>query len=297
MSRFPFRFSVVFPLAVVLTTGCGGSSSAEDPSGDAIPGDAIPGDTVATDGDPSETPGSDVGLVDTAGGDDAGPRIGPAPVLLGSAGDYVVLAKSAISTVPASIVTGNVGMSPAAASFVTGFSMTRAGTYWTASQVVGKIFAADNDPPTPTLLTTAITNMQTAYTDAAGRPTPDFLNLGVGAIGGLTLSPGLYKWTSTVTIASDVTLSGGADDTWILQITGDLTESSAKQVKLLGGARAKNVVWQVAGLVDLGTTSHFEGVILCKTGITLRTGATLNGRLFAQTAVKIDSSTVTLPGS
>jgi hypothetical protein len=93
-------------------------------------------------------------------------------------------------------------------------------------------------------------------------------------------------------MASDVTLSGAANDTWIFQITGDLTAASAKQVKLLGGAKAKNVVWQVAGSVDLGTTSHFEGVILCKTAITLRTGASINGRLLAQTAVSIDTSTV-----
>lgn len=266
----------------------GDSGSADsgvlDTSSD-TPSDTTPGDVARSDADADA-------LTDTP---DIGVRRGPAPVLLGMAGDYVMLAKTAISTVPASKVTGDLGISPAAATFITGFSMTRAGTFWTASQVVGKIYAADNDPPTPTLLTTAITDMQTAYTDAAGRPTPDHLNLGVGAIGGLILAPGLYKWTSTVTIASDVTLSGDANDTWIFQISGDLMESSAKRVKLLGGAKAKNIVWQVAGLVDLGTTSHFEGVILCKTGITLDTGATINGRLLAQTAVKIDSSAVTEP--
>ncbi|GAC1354572.1 MAG: hypothetical protein NVSMB47_07940 [Polyangiales bacterium] len=112
---------------------------------------------------------------------------------------------------------------------------------------------------------------------------------------GLTLTPGLYKWGSTVTIGSNVTLSGGANDTWIFQITGDLKESSAAKVMLAGGAKAKNVVWQVAGLVDLGTTSHFEGVVLCKTMINMQTGASINGRLLAQTAVTIDSSTVTEP--
>ncbi len=256
-------------------------------------GDASPGDTKVTDIGSSDS-SADVAVGDTALADTA-VRRGPAPVLLGSAGNYVILAQSAISTVPASAITGNLGISPAAASFVTGFSMTRVGTYWTSIQVTGQIFAADNDAPTPSLLTTAITNMTTAYTDAAGRPTPDALNLSGGALGGLTLTPGLYKWTSSVGIASDVTLSGAADDTWILQVTGDLTIASAKQVKLLGGAKAKNIVWQVAGAVDLGTTSHFEGVILGKTAITMRTGASINGRLLAQTAVAIDTSTVKTP--
>src|SRR6202035_4256501 len=104
-------------------------------------------------------------------------------------------------------------------------------------QVVGSIFAADNDPPTPTNMTTAIGNMQTAYTDAACRPTPTSLSLGAGAIGARTLTPGLYKWTSSVTVPSDVTLSGAANDTWIFQITGDLAVSAAKKMILIGGAQ------------------------------------------------------------
>lgn len=274
-----------------LTTDTGADDAASDDSSVA---DTTGADTNLGDSKLSETSGSDTAASDTAMADTAARR-GPAPVLLGAAGNYVILAQSAISTVPASAITGDLGLSPAAASFVTGFSMTRVGTHWTSIQVTGQIFAADNDAPTPSLLTTAITNMTTAYTDAAGRPTPDALNLGGGALGGLTLAPGLYKWTSSVGIGSDVTLSGAADDTWILQITGDLTIASAKQVKLLGGAKAKNIVWQVAGAVDLGTTSHFEGVILGKTAITMRTGASINGRLLAQTAVAIDTSTVKTP--
>ena len=226
---------------------------------------------------------------------DATAALGPAPVLLGAAGKYVILAKSAVTNVPTSKVTGNVALSPAAASYITGFAMTRAGTMWTSPQVIGNIFAADNDPPTPSNLTTAVGNMQTAYTDAAGRPTPAFLNLGGGAIGGSTLTPGLYKWTSTVTIPSDVVLSGAANDVWIFQITGDLTMSAGKAMTLTGGARAKNVFWQVAGLVDLGTTSHAEGIMLSKTAIKLGTGSSINGRLLAQTAVNIAGSTITAP--
>ena len=220
---------------------------------------------------------------------------GPAPVLLGTSGNYVVLAKSAISNVPTSLITGDLGLSPAAASFITGFSMTKVGTKWTSMQVVGSLFAADNDPPTPIILTTAVLNMMTAYTDAAGRPTPDFLNLGAGTIGGLTLVPGLYKWTSSVTIPTDITISGAPNDTWIFQVNGNLAMSSAKQMILIGGAKAKNIVWQVTGLVDFGTTSHAEGIILSKTSIKLGTGASINGRLLAQTAVNLATNKVTTP--
>ncbi len=222
---------------------------------------------------------------------------GPAPVSLGTAGNYAVLAKSAISTVPASSVTGDIGLGPAAASYITGFDLVADATnvFSTSPQIVGKAYAADYAVPTPESLTTAVGNMESAYTDAGSRPTPDFLELGTGNIGGLTLVPGLYKWTSTVTLPSDVTLSGGANDVWIFQTTGDLVMSSAKRVVLSGGAQAKNVFWQVAGKTTLGTGAHFEGVVLCKTDVTLQTGATMNGRLLSQTQVALQQATVTQP--
>jgi hypothetical protein len=221
---------------------------------------------------------------------------GPATVLLGKAGNYVILAESGVSTVPASAITGDVGLSPAAASFLTGFSLTMVGTTSaTATQVTGSLFAADMTTPTSSNLTTAITDMGTAYTDAAGRPTPDFLDLGAGEIGTLTLRPGLYKWTTAVTVSSDVTLTGGPNDIWIFQIPQTLAVSPAKHVFLSGGASAKNVFWQVAGGVSLGTTSHFEGIILSQTSITLGTGASMTGRALAQTAVILDRNAVTKP--
>jgi hypothetical protein len=220
---------------------------------------------------------------------------GPAPVLLGAAGEFAILAKSAITNVPTSVITGNLGLSPAAASYITGFSLTRAGTSWTTPQVIGGVFAADNDPPSPANMTTSIGAMEAAYTDAAGRPTPDFIELATGAIGGLTIIPGLYKWSTSVTMTSDVQIAGGPNDVWIFQISGDLSMDSAKMITLSGGAQAKNITWQVAGLVDLGTTAHAEGVILSKTLIKLGTGASIHGRLLAQTAVNLASSTVTAP--
>jgi hypothetical protein len=222
---------------------------------------------------------------------------GPAPVGLGTAGNHVVLAKTAISTVPSSGLTGDIGLSPAAASFVTGFSLVADSTnvFARSTQVVGKVFAANYAVPTPSGLTTAVSNMESAYTDAAGRPTPDFLELGTGNIGGQTLVPGLYKWTSTVTIPANVILSGGANDVWIFQTSGDLTMAAAKNVTLSGGAQAKNVFWQIAGQATIGANSHFEGIILSKTAITLQTGATMNGRALAQTQVALQQATLTQP--
>jgi hypothetical protein len=218
-----------------------------------------------------------------------------AVVNLGTAGNYVILAKTAITNIPTSALTGDLGLSPAATSYITGFALTNQTGYATSLQVTGNIYAADMVSPTPINLTTAVNNMITAYTDAAGRPFPDFFELYTGNIGGKTLAPGLYKWTNTVLIASDVAISGSATDVWIFQIAGNLTMSSAKNITLSGGALAKNIFWQVAGQVTLGTTSHFEGIILSMTGITLQTGASMNGRALAQTAVILDQNAVTEP--
>jgi hypothetical protein len=137
--------------------------------------------------------------------------------------------------------------------------------------------------------------MQTAYTDAAGRTSPNFTELGAGQIGGLTLVPGLYKWGTGVLISTDVTLSGGPNDVWIFQVAGTLTQASATRVTLSGGALAKNVFWQVAGATAIGTTAHFEGILLDQTSIAVNTGASVTGRLLAQTAVTLQMNAVTQP--
>ena len=228
---------------------------------------------------------------------------GPAPVDLGAPGDvagannYAILAKTGVSNTGTSAITGDIGLSPAAATYLTGFGQTlpAGGAAATSAQVTGKLYASDYGVPTPANLTSAIGKMQTAYTDAAGRTNPDKTELGTGLIGGLTLAPGLYKWSNSVSIPTDLTIAGGASDTWIFQIAGDLTIAAAKNVTLSGGASAKNITWQVAGQTTLGTTSHFEGTILCQTAITLNTGASLHGRALAQSQVALDSNTVTRP--
>ncbi|MDD5762431.1 MAG: ice-binding family protein [bacterium] len=258
-------------LLAVSLTGCGGGS-----------------DGAAT---PTPTPAPGVGT----GRDSLG--AGPAPVLLGAAGNYAILAKSGIDTVPTSAVTGDIGVSPIGAIGITGFSLTMDGTntFSTSSQVTGKAYAPDYTSPTPSNLTTAVSNMEAAFTDAAGRPTPDFTELYSGDISGQTLVPGLYKWGTGVLISTDVTLNGGPNDVWIFQISGGITQAPAAKVILTGGALPKNIFWQTFGAVALGTTAHMEGVILSQTEITLATGATANGRLLSQTAVTLDGSTVTQP--
>ena len=191
------------------------------------------------------------------------------------------------------------GVSPIDATAITGFSLMLDATtqFSTSPQVVGKVYAADYAAPTPSTVGTAVSDMVTAYTDAAGRTLPDFIELGAGDIGGMTLAPGLYKWGTGLTIPVDVTLAGGPNDVWIFQIAGSLTMAGAKRVILSGGAQAANIFWQVAGGVgaDLGTSSHFEGIILAQTGINLFTGASINGRLLSQTAVTLDANAVTAP--
>jgi hypothetical protein len=217
-------------------------------------------------------------------------------VNLGTAASFVILAKAAVSTTGTTAIVGHVGVSPAAETFLTGFSQARdaSNEFSTSSLVSGWLFAADMAPPTPAKMTTAVSDMETAYTDAAGRPGGPVLGA-AGDIGGLTIAPGTYTFGTGVFINSDVTLSGSANDVWIFQIAGDLTQANATRVTLAGGALPKNIFWQTFGIAAIGTTAHFEGVILSQTAITLNTGATVNGRLLAQTAVTLDANAVTQP--
>jgi hypothetical protein len=214
-----------------------------------------------------------------------------ATVNIGTAGNFTILSKTGITDVYKSTITGNVGSSP-----ITGAAILLA-----CDEVVGTIYSVDAAGPqpcsviNPSLLTTAVSDMETAYTDLAGRINPDFVNLGAGNIGGLTLTPGLYNFTTGLNIPTNIIISGSSTDVWIIQIAGTLNVSSAVNVTLAGGALAKNIFWQASGAVTLGTTSHFEGTILSQTGINLLTGASVNGRLLAQTAVTLEMNTVTQP--
>jgi hypothetical protein len=213
-----------------------------------------------------------------------------APVNLGGAGSFVILSKSGITNVPASDVTGNIGTSP----------ITGAADHLSCAEVTGKVYSVDDAGPAPcnikaaAKLTTAVGDMQTAYTDAAGR-SATITELGAGNIGGLTLAPGVYSWSTSVTIPANVALKGSSHDVWIFQISKNLNIASGTAVVLRGHAQARNVFWQVAGKAVLGTTSHFEGTILSQTLIAMKTGASIKGRLLAQTAVTLQMNSVTAP--
>lgn len=273
MRRLP---ALLLPLSLAIAC----SADDDDPSGaSAAEHDAdstVTASEASNDSGTTESPDSPTPAVD-----------------LGTAGDFAILAKSGISNVPPSAVTGDIGVSPAAATFITGFSLTADATdvFSSSAQVTGRVYAADYESPTPVVMTTAIGDMELAFTDAAGRPS-DFTELGAGNIGGMTLEPAVYKWGTGLLIPTDVTLNGSASDVWIFQVAEDLTVANGANVVLTGGALAENVFWQVAGRVDLGTTVHFEGVVLVQTAVTLGTGATVVGRLLAQTAVSLDGNTV-----
>jgi hypothetical protein len=212
-------------------------------------------------------------------------------VPLGLAGDFTILSKTGITNVYQSNITGNVGTSP-----ITGAALLLECTEVTGNVLVvdaaGPAPCATNDAPT---LTLAVGAMENAYNTAAGRVSSDATELGAGEIGGLTLAPGLYKWSTNVNISTDVTLHGGPTEVWIMQVAGKLNLANGKRVTLSGGALAKNIFWQVADSATLGTTAHFEGILLSKTLIAVNTGASVNGQLFAQTAVTLQMNTVTGP--
>ena len=216
---------------------------------------------------------------------------GPKPVSLGEATSFAILSQSGITDVYRSAIVGDVGTSP----------ITGAAILLTCGEVSGNIYTVDVAGPLPcslnnaTLLTTAVGDMGYAYNDAAGRPSPDFIELGAGEIGGLTLTPGLYKWTTGLKITTDVTLSGGPNDVWIFQVAGTLNQANSTRVTLANGAQAKNIFWQVAGATTVGTNAHFEGVVLDKTMIAVNTGASVNGRLLAQSAVTLQMNAITEP--
>jgi hypothetical protein len=219
-----------------------------------------------------------------------------APVNLGMAGNYVILAESGISTVPNSVITGDIGVSPIVATAITGFSLTADATnvFSTSTQIIGKVYAADYAVPASSNLTIAVGDMGTAYIDAAGR-TPNHTDMYTGDLSGKTLTPGVYKWNTAVSINTDVTLSGGPNDVFIFQIANGINQADGTRITLTGGAQAKNIIWQACETVAIGTGSHFEGIILGGTNITLGTHASINGRLLAQTAVTLIMSTVTAP--
>ncbi len=225
--------------------------------------------------------------------------VGPGQINLGTAADFSILTKSGISTTGITSVGGNIGVSPASSTAITGFGliMDASGQFSHTPIVTGSVFAADYSAPTPAKMTTAVNDMQTAFTTANGLVVPaPIVDLYAGDISGRILPPGLYKWSTGVLISNaGVTLTGGPNDTWVFQIAQNLTVNNSAIVTLQGGAQAKNIFWVVTGQATLGSNVDFSGNILSKTLISLNTGAKVTGKLLAQTAVTLNASTVVQP--
>jgi hypothetical protein len=243
---------------------------------------------------------------------------GPGSVDLGAAKDFVILAKDAITTVPKSSVTGNIGLFPSTSTSMKGFELIKDASNQFAwigeegEEEDNKFYARDytiSEAESP-LLSTAISDMAAAYevasnrncenTDPSGPPTCTVYNehLGgsLGPVGGVpvSLAPGLYKWTNAVTISDHVTLHGSATDTWIFHSAGAVTLAAQKSIILTGGALAENIVWVMAGALTVLEGAHLQGTVIVGTAATFTTEASLTGRLLA-TTVSLHANTITQP--
>lgn len=212
---------------------------------------------------------------------------------LGNSASFAVLSKTGVTNVPSSSVVGNVGSYP----------ISGAAIHLTCPEVSGTVLQADAAGAfcfvtNASLLLSSIGDMQLAFTAANLLPNPDFFEYKSGDISGFTLTPGLYKWSTSVLINADFYLSGTATDVFIFTIAGNITQAANTKMTLLGGVKTSNIFWVVQGAsVDIKAGAVLQGTILAKGAINLLSGATVYGRLLAQTAVTLQMSTVVIPSN
>jgi hypothetical protein len=235
------------------------------------------------------------GYATTYTGDDNGDPIGD--IVL----DYAILAKTAISTVPFSPITGDIAVSATSAS-ITGFSLIGGGITSTSStslQVTGNVYASDyKEGGTPATLISAVSDMEAAHNHVAGMvATKPVVNSDLN-IGGTKLTSGVYTINGDVSISGgDLTFDGGGDPNaiFVIQTSKSVLQKINTEVILIGEAKAENIYWSVAGAVTVEAGAKMAGILWVKTAVTFITGASMNGRIFAQTAVVLQKATITMP--
>jgi hypothetical protein len=196
-------------------------------------------------------------------------------VSLGGAGEFAILARSAITTrsdAGSTTITGDIGVSPSnAENGLIDFAQTNAdasNAFATAAQVDGKVYAADYAPPTPALLAAAVSDMMAAYDDAAGRPFTTGEFMGIPIISGHTFTAGVYRWGTSLSFNTDIWINGSASDTIIFQVAGDLSVGDGATVNLIadgtdgGEPKASKIVWQVGGYIAVGANAKLEGTLM-----------------------------------
>lgn len=191
---------------------------------------------------------------------------------LAGASNLAILAGSSITNTGETSVTGNIALSPGTS--IGGFP---------PGVLVGTLHIND------IIATQAKLDLTTAYNDAAGRSSTDIVTLS-GNIGGLTLTPGLYKSTSSLAISSgDLTFDAkeNANAVFIIQVASSFTVTSGRQIFLSGGAKAENIFWQIGSSATFGTTSVIKGIVMAMQSITFSTGASLEGKALVQTGTII----------
>jgi hypothetical protein len=218
---------------------------------------------------------------------------------LGVACEFAVLAKAGVTNVPTSNIIGDIGVSPIAATALTGFALEldASAQFASSTQVTGQISAASYGAPISGKLTAAVAAMEAAFTEGNNRVATYADNLGGGIIGGKTLYSGVYKFTSTISIDQDITFDAQDDPNavFIVTTTKELGLAAGKKVLMAGGARADNIFWNVMEGATLGADSHMEGNVLSATRVDFKTGSYLHGRAYAKTAVALDTVTIIKP--
>lgn len=214
---------------------------------------------------------------------------------LGKAGQYVILAKTEVHYVSKSRITGHIGTGSVSDKIKKEKEFTDSARQRIPGQII--VVQSNQSDTTAPDVSAAIEDMMSAYSDASMQNGNDMSSKQYNSFQSGDVTPGVYEWSDSLHVTSDVTLSGGTDDVWIMMVSDNLTVDENTTFKLSDGARAENIYWYVEGEVTIGENAEFEGIILSMNEITLEKGAKLNGRMFSQSSITLDDNTVTEPVS